>query len=328
MESWEERSVLVTGGTGLVGSWLVNRLLQEGAKVTCLVLDSDPSSELIRSKNIEKVCVVNGNLADIDAVSRAVNHQSCDTIFHLGAQTIVGTAFADPVDTFRSNIQGTWNVLEVARRSNGLVKRLLVASSDKAYGTSKVLPYTEDMQLHGSGPYDVSKSATDLLSQSYGKTYGLPVVVARCGNIYGGGDLNWSRIVPGTIRSLLAGETPVLRSDGKFLRDYIYVEDAVDAYMHMAEESEKQNLKGEAFNFSRNEPLSVLDIYNEICKATVGNIVKPNILNSAKNEIRDQYLDSAKAHKKLGWSSKIDLQTGLTKTVAWYKDYFKRVSNV
>jgi CDP-glucose 4,6-dehydratase len=184
------------------------------------------------------------------------------------------------------------------------------------------------MQLHGSGPYDVSKSATDLLSQSYGKTYGLPVVVARCGNIYGGGDLNWSRIVPGTIRSLLAGETPVLRSDGKFLRDYIYVEDAVDAYMHMAQESEKQNLKGEAFNFSRNEPLSVLDIYNEICKATVGNVVKPNILNSAMNEIRDQYLDSTKAHKKLGWSSKIDLQTGLTKTIAWYKDYFKRVSNV
>ena len=179
MASWAERSVLVTGGTGLVGSWLVNRLLNEGAKVTCLVLDSDPSSELIRSKNIEKVCVVNGNLADIDAVSRAVNHQSCDTIFHLGAQTIVGTAFSDPIDTFRSNIQGTWNLLEVARRSNGLVKRLLVASSDKAYGSSKVLPYTEDMQLHGSGPYDVSKSATDLLSQSYGKTYGLPVVVLQ-----------------------------------------------------------------------------------------------------------------------------------------------------
>lgn len=243
MGDWKTSSVLVTGGTGLVGSWLIERLLREGANVSCLVLDSDPGSALMRSGNINKVSVINGNLSDIDVVSRAVNHQACDTIFHLGAQTIVGTALQDPLDTFNSNIQGTWNVLEVARRSNGLVKRLVVASSDKAYGHSKVLPYTEDMHLHGSGPYDVSKSATDLLAQSYGKTYNLPIAVARCGNIYGGGDLNWSRIVPGTIKSLLASNTPTIRSNGKYLRDYIHVEDIVDAYMHTAEFVEKLSLK-------------------------------------------------------------------------------------
>ena len=322
MSDWKTSSVLVTGGTGLVGSWLIERLLREGANVSCLVLDSDPGSALMRSGNINKVSVTNGNLSDIDVVSRAVNHHACDTIFHLGAQTIVGTALQDPLDTFNSNIQGTWNVLEVARRSNGLVKRLVVASSDKAYGNSKVLPYTEDMHLHGSGPYDVSKSATDLLAQSYGKTYNLPIAVARCGNIYGGGDLNWSRIVPGTIKSLLANNTPIIRSNGKYLRDYIYVEDIVDAYMHTAESVEKLSLKGDAFNFSRNEPLSVLEIYEEISKATVKNVVKPKILNSSQNEIVDQYLDSSKANKILGWKSNINLQVGLEKTVAWYREYF------
>jgi CDP-glucose 4,6-dehydratase len=322
MSDWKTSSVLVTGGTGLVGSWLIERLLREGANVSCLVLDSDPGSALMRSGNINKVSIINGNLSDIDVVSRAVNHQACDTIFHLGAQTIVGTALQDPLNTFNSNIQGTWNVLEVARRSNGLVKRLVVASSDKAYGNSKVLPYTEDMHLHGNGPYDVSKSATDLLAQSYGKTYNLPIAVARCGNIYGGGDLNWSRIVPGTIKSLLANNTPIIRSNGKYLRDYIHVEDIVDAYMHTAESVEKLSLKGEAFNFSRNEPLSVLEIYEEISKATVKNVVKPKILNSSQNEIIDQYLDSSKAKKILGWKSKINLQVGLEKTVAWYREYF------
>lgn len=325
MDEWHGRSVLVTGATGLVGSWLVRKLLKEGAHVSALVLDMDSSSELVRSGDIHRVAVINGDLADFGTVSRAVHQNACEVIFHLGAQTIVGTALVDPVRTFQSNIQGTWNLLEAVKVSNGRVKSVVVASSDKAYGTSNQLPYREDHPLHGDGPYDVSKSCTDLIAQSYATTYGLPVAIARCGNIYGGGDLNWSRIVPGTIRSLLAGETPILRSDGTFIRDYVHVDDIVDAYIHLASTVEAQQICGEAFNFSRDEPLNVLSLYQAISRAVLGHVLEPKILNIASNEIKDQYLDSSKARRELCWKSSVDLNDGLQRTVQWYRTYLSEV---
>ena len=326
MSYWKGRRVLVTGATGLVGSWLVKRLLTLEADVHGLVLDADPDSELIRSGDIGRITVTNGDLRIPMDVSRAVKNSNCEVIFHLGAQTIVGTALNDPMWTFESNIAGTWNLLEAVRQSGNQVKSVVVASSDKAYGTSDVLPYLEGFSLHGEGPYDVSKSCTDLIAQSYGKTYKLPVTVARCGNIYGGGDLNWSRIIPGTIRSLIQGAQPEIRSDGSFIRDYVYVMDIVDAYIHLAVETEKGRINGEAFNFSRDEPLSVIDLYKQICHAFNNSYVEPKILNSAKNEIKDQHLDSSKAKKVLGWKSNFTLTDGLTETINWYKTNLTKVA--
>jgi CDP-glucose 4,6-dehydratase len=321
MSFWNDKSVLVTGATGLVGSWLVRDLLEKGARVTALALDNDPSSQLIRSGDYNLISIVNGDLRCYKDVSRAVFNNECTDIFHLGAQTIVGTALQDPISTFESNIQGTWNVLEAARQSNGAVKSVVVASSDKAYGSSVQLPYLENFPLHGDGPYDVSKSCTDLIAQSYGSTYGAPVTIARCGNIYGGGDLNWSRIVPGTIRDLLNNKRPVLRSDGTFVRDYVHVDDVVSAYLRLSEVSQSKNLNGEAFNFSRDEPLSVLDLYREISMTVLGKYVEPDIQNMAKSEIKDQHLNSGKAHSVLAWKSSMNLQNGLEKTFNWYKTY-------
>lgn len=323
--TWENRKVLVTGATGLVGSWLVKRLLKEGSQVFAFVLDSDPQSELIRSGDINKVTVLNGNLSNYDYVRRAISCDGIDTVFHLGAQTIVGNALRDPLTTFTSNVQGTWNLLEAIRVASTNVERILIASSDKAYGSKEILPYDETMSLEGEGPYDVSKSATDLISRSYALTYKLPVVIARCGNIYGGGDLNWSRIVPGTIRSLLNGEKPVIRSDGKFVRDYVYVEDAVDAYLHMASYLDQKSISGRAYNFSRNEPLTVLELYREICDVVKGNYVEPLILNETKAEIHSQFLDSTRAERELHWKSIVSLRAGLELTTKWYKEYFRRL---
>ena len=321
VSTWKNKKVLVTGATGLVGAWLVRRLLREGASVTGFILDHDPASELIRSGDINKISVVNGNLANFNSVMRAVINMENEIIFHLGAQTIVGTALLDPMNTFTSNIQGTWNILEAARQSNGLVKSVMVASSDKAYGTSKILPYIETMPLNGLGPYDVSKSCTDLIAQSYGKTYEIPVVIARCGNIFGGGDLNWSRIVPGTIKSLLLGQTPVIRSNGKFVRDYIHVDDAVEAYMHLANATVSSGKFGEAYNFSRDEPVSVLEMYRLISQEVTGGFVEPEIRNTAKSEIADQHLNSAKARAELGWKSTVTIHQGLKRTHEWYKNF-------
>jgi CDP-glucose 4,6-dehydratase len=266
---------------------------------------------------------VSGDLADISACEKAISTSNCEYVFHLGAQTIVGEAMQDPVRTFRSNIQGTWNLLDSIRNSKVQIKSVVVASSDKAYGTANILPYKEDFPLHGDGPYDVSKTCTDLLAQSYATTYGLPISVARCGNIYGGGDLNWSRIVPGTIKSLLMEETPVLRSDGTFIRDYVHVDDIVGAYMFLAQQTETRNIQGEAYNFSRDEPLSVLDIYREVCSVVVGKYIEPKILSSTTAEIKYQHLDSAKAREELGWKSTVTLEKGITKTFDWYLNYFK-----
>ena len=321
---WKGRRVYVTGGTGIVGSWLVRRLLAEGAYVVALVRDADPQSDLIRSGDIARVSVVNGRLEDYDTQERAVNDHEIDTVFHLAAQPIVTTAFRSPVPTFEANIRGTWNVLEACRVHHRLVHRVIVASSDKAYGTPPVLPYTEDMPLNGRHPYDVSKSCTDLLALTYAHTYGMPVAIARCGNIYGGGDLNWSRIVPGTIRSLLQGERPIIRSDGRFIRDYIYVEDVVDAYLRLAEVAADPEMRGEAFNFSPETQVQVIDIVERLRKIVGRLDLQPVILDSVQAEIRDQYLDASKARDRLGWRPAFDLDRGLEQTVRWYETFLNK----
>jgi CDP-glucose 4,6-dehydratase len=322
MNIFKSSRVLVTGATGLVGSWLIKDLIAKGADVSALIFESSPTSELVRSGDIDKVTKYYGDLANFELIADMVTQSKPDYIFHLGAQTLVGNALSDPVRTFRSNIQGTWNVLEAVRLTHNGIKGVVVASSDKAYGSAKTLPYTEDFPLHGEGPYDVSKSATDLISQSYAKTYQLPVVIARCGNIYGGGDLNWSRIVPGTIKTILQNQQPILRSSGLFIRDYVHVEDVTQAYLHLASAFSKRDLSGEAYNFSRDEPLSVLQIYKEICLKMTGEYIRPKILNNVKSEIQDQHLDSSKARNDLSWKSTVSLDLGLQKTIQWYKEYF------
>lgn len=321
--NWRGHRIFVTGATGIVGSWLVKRLINEGAYVVALVRDADPQSELIRSGDIARVSVVNGALEDYGAQERAINEHEIDTVFHLGAQPIVTTALRNPLPTFEANIRGTYHVLEACRVHAGLVKRVVIASSDKAYGDAPVLPYTEAMPVNGRHPYDVSKSCTDLLAATYGHTYRLPVVIARCGNIFGGGDLNWSRIVPGTIRSLLAGERPIIRSDGEFIRDYIYVEDVVDAYLALGAVADEADLRGEAFNFSPETQVRVIEIVRRI-QAIIGRSdLQPVIQNQAQAEIRDQFLDSTKARTRLGWRSRFTLEQGLRDTVQWYQDFLR-----
>jgi CDP-glucose 4,6-dehydratase len=318
--NWSGRSVLVTGATGIVGSWLCEELLRRGAYVTALVLDNDRRSRFYAEGIDARCSIVNGNLAELADCMRAINVNDVEIVFHLGAQTIVGAALRDPLECFESNIRGTYNLLEAARRLPGLAGRIVVASSDKAYGDSPVLPYTEDMPLRGMHPYDVSKSCTDLLALTYAHTYSLPVTVARCGNIYGGGDLNWSRIVPGTIRSLLRGESPILRSDGSMIRDYIYVRDVVDAYILLAENLDRSDVSGEAFNFSPESEVTVLEIVQAIANAMHATI-QPTILNEVKMEIIRQTLDSAKARRVLGWQCAYDLQSGLRESIDWYRNY-------
>lgn len=318
MDFWSGRHVFVTGATGMVGSWLCRRLVDAGAHVVALVLDVDPRSELIRSGVINRVTVVSGRIEDLSTVSRAVNEHEVDAIFHLAAQTIVGTGFRAPLATLEANVLGTCNVLEAARVHADVVRRVVVASSDKAYGQQPVLPYTEDTPLAGRSPYEVSKSAADLIAQSYYATYATPVAIARCGNIYGGGDLNWSRIVPGSIRSLVRDEPLVIRSDGMFLRDYIFVDDVVDAYLLLGEALDGPEAAGLALNFSMEQPMTVLAMYDAVCRAMGRSRVEPVILGGAHDEIRDQYLDSSLARKVLGWEARHGLDDGLERTVRWY----------
>lgn len=319
-EFWSTKRVLVTGATGMVGSWLTRWLARTGAQTVALVADADPQSDLLRSGTINAVTVVNGRLENYDDVERAINNHEVDTVFHLGAQPIVGAAHRSPRHTFESNIQGTWNVLDACRVLSPLVERVVVASSDKAYGTQPVLPYTEEMSMNGDHPYEVSKSCTDLISVTYARTYNTPVTIARCGNIYGGGDLNWNRIVPGTFRSIIRGDQPVLRSDGTFVRDYLHVDDIVNAYLLLGERSHEPGMAGEAFNFSDEKPLTVMEIYRAVCVAAGVPDLEPKILNSAVGEISDQYLEASKARTVLGWSAGVSLATGLDKTYRWYRD--------
>lgn len=316
----------MTGATGMVGSWLVRWLCSTGAYVVAFVSDFDPQSEMIRSGAVNSVNVINGRLESYDDVERALNNHEIDSVFHLGAQPIVGAAHRAPRHTFESNIQGTWNLLDACRVLEGLVDRIVVASSDKAYGTQAELPYTEGMSMNGKHPYEVSKSCTDLISIAYAETYGLPVTIARCGNIYGGGDLNWNRIVPGTLRSLMRGEQPVLRSDGTFVRDYLHVDDIVDAYLLLGERSDSLEFRGHAFNFSDESPRTVLEIFNAVCAIAGHPECQPKILNSAVGEIRDQYLDATKAKTMLGWKARVSLDEGLQKTYSWYKTFLTGAS--
>lgn len=320
---WRGERVLVTGASGIVGSWLVRRLLDEGAHVAVLLRDWDPQSELIRSGTVRRVSVVTGALEDYAAVLRAVVEHEVTTVFHLGAQTIVGTALRNPLGTFESNIRGSWHVLEACRQLGGAVRSVVVASSDKAYGDSDVLPYTEDLPLAGRHPYDVSKSCTDLIALTYAQTYGTPVTVARCGNIYGGGDLNWSRIVPGTIRSALRGERPVLRSDGSMVRDYVYVQDVVESYLLLGARAAEPGVRGEAFNFSPESQVTVLDITRATLAACGRPELEPVVLGEARHEIEKQWLDARKARERLGWRPRWTLEDGLAETVAWYRAFLE-----
>jgi CDP-glucose 4,6-dehydratase len=280
-EFWRGQRVFVTGATGFVGSWLVKELLRREAQVVVLVRDADPQSELFRSGDHRRCSVVNGALEDFWALERAINEHEVETVFHIGAQPLVGVAQRFPLQTFEANIRGSYNLLEACRIHSSLVKRVVVASSDKAYGTHENLPYTEDHTLIGRHPYEVSKSCTDLIAHSYHHSYGLPVAIARCGNIYGGGDLNWSRIVPGTIRSLYREQRPVLRSDGTFLRDYIFMPDVISAYLALAENMEHPDVAGAGFNFGPEQPVSVLELVERIRSLMGCEHIEPDIRNSA-----------------------------------------------
>jgi len=317
---WTDRPTFVTGATGLVGGWLVRRLVESRADVVCLVRDWVPQSELLGSGLADRVKLVRGDCRDQATMERALGEFEINTVFHLAAQTIVGIANRNPISTFETNIQGAWAVLEASRRSP-MVKQIVLASSDKAYGDQEQLPYNENTPLQGTHPYDVSKSCADLIAHTYAKSYDLPVAITRCGNFYGGGDLNWNRIVPGTIRSVSQGQRPVIRSDGKFVRDYFYVEDGANAYMVLAEAlASRPELKGEAFNFSNEIQLTVLDLVRTLLRR-MGSDLEPDVRNEASNEIVHQYLSAAKARRELGWQPLFDLDGGLTQTVRWYKDF-------
>jgi len=315
---WRDRPTLVTGATGLVGSWVVKRLFESEADVVCLVRDWVPQSELVRSHVLERVKVVRGDIRDQALLERTLGEYEIDTVLHLGAQTIVPIAGRNPVSTFESNIGGTWTLLEACRRSP-LVKQVVTASSDKAYGDQGGRPYDETMALQGVHPYDVSKSAADLIAQTYARIFEVPVAITRCGNFYGGGDLNWNRIVPGTIRAALRGQRPVIRSDGKPVRDYFYVEDGAAAYLLLAERLHADpGLRGEAFNFSNETPVSVLELTQRILDL-MGSRLTPDVRNEARNEIAAQCLDASKARRILNWSARFSLDEGLRETIAWYR---------
>lgn len=288
----------------------------------CLVRDWVPQSELVGTRLIDKVNVVRGDVRDSALIERTLGEYEVDTVFHLAAQTIVGIANRNPISTFETNVQGTWVMLEACRRSPA-VKQIVVASSDKAYGAQEILPYNETTPLQGTHPYDVSKSCADLIAHAYSVTYGLPVAITRCGNFYGGGDLNWNRIVPGTIRSALRGQRPVIRSDGQYVRDYFYVEDGAAAYMLLAEKlAACPELAGESFNFSNELQVTVLQLVQRVLSA-MGSDLETEIRNEAGNEIRAQFLSSARARERLMWQPLFDLDRGLALTIDWYREFLR-----
>ena len=324
---WIDRPTFVTGGTGLVGAWTIKRLLDLGAEVVCLVRDWVPQSELSRANLIERVKVVRGDVRDQALLERVLGEYEIDTVIHLAAQTIVGIANRNPISTFETNIGGTWALLEACRRSPA-VKQIVLASSDKAYGDCETLPYDEETPLRGLHPYDVSKSCSDLIGSAYAATYGTAVATTRCGNFYGGGDLNWNRIVPGTIRSILRGSAPVVRSDGQYVRDYFYVEDGAEAYVLLAERlATDPSLKGQAFNFSNETQVTVLEIVERLLQL-MDSPLRPDVRNEATNEIRRQYLSAEKARRVLGWRPLFTLDEGLRRTIEWYKDFFAASSGL
>jgi CDP-glucose 4,6-dehydratase len=304
---------------------LLRRLLAEQAEVVCLIRDWVPQSEVVRSGIFDRVKVVRGDVCNLALLERALGEYEIDTVLHLAAQTTVPVANRNPISTFETNIGGTWALLEACRRSP-TVKQIVLASSDKAYGPQADLPYVETTPLAGRTPYDVSKSSADLIAQAYATTYRTPVTITRCGNFYGGGDLNWNRIVPGTIRSVLRGERPVIRSDGEFIRDYFYVEDGAVAYMLLAERmSLDPSLAGQAFNFSNEEAITVFSLVERILRAMGATSLVPKVLNQGSNEIREQRLSSARARSVLGWRPVFNLDQALTRTIDWYRAFFAEV---
>lgn len=319
-EFWRDRSVFVTGCTGLLGSWLVAELVQRGARVTGLVRDRVPKSRLYTEDWHHQINLVRGCVQDLQTLKRALNEYEVDTVFHLAAQSIVGVANRDPLETFETNIKGTWNLLEACRQIGG-VSRVVVASSDKAYGDQLVLPYDETTPLQGEHPYDVSKSCADLICRTYYVSYRVPVCITRCGNFYGGGDLNFNRIVPETIRSTLRDKQVVLRSDGSYIRDYFYVKDGVLAYLHLAEQMDRREIWGEAFNFSNELQIPVLEMVRKILELMDKSHLEPIILNQAKNEIKHQYLSAEKARRLLDWKPQYSLEEGLREAIQWYDKF-------
>jgi CDP-glucose 4,6-dehydratase len=317
---WQDRAVFVTGCTGMLGSWLTAALVERGARVVGLIRDRIAYSELQRTGTIKAIDVVYGDVRDYALMERVMAEYEIDAIFHLAAQTQVGIANRVPMPTFETNIKGAWVVLEAARR-NPTVSRVITASSDKAYGAHANLPYQENAPLRGQHPYDVSKSCADLISRTYAHTYGLPVLVTRCANLYGGGDLNWNRLIPGTMRSVLRGERPIIRSDGTMKRDYIYIKDVVRAYLMAAEQMDRPNVAGEAFNFGMDDPTDVLQMTQAIIDLSDYPNLEPIILDEVENEIQDQYLCSDKAEAVLGWKPAYSLSQALAETMAWYRDF-------
>lgn len=323
---WKNRRTFVTGCSGFLGSWLTAELVARGAEIVGLVRDQVPDSHFVRSGLVSKVTVVHGSLENGNLLRRALGEFEIESVFHIAAQAIVGVAYQNPVSTFEANIQGTWNVLEACRQTAS-VKRVVCASTDKAYGDHEDLPYSEGYALQGNHPYDVSKSCADLLATTYHKTYGLPVAITRCGNLFGPGDLNYNRIIPGTIRSVLKGEAPVIRSDGTLVRDYIYVRDAVGAYILLAEALDDPELHGEAFNFGTATPLSVLEMTQKLLQLMGREDLAPVILDEVKGEIKHQYLSSEKAKKLLSWTPVASLDDALKETIQWYRDLFAAESS-
>lgn len=320
---WKSRNVLVTGCTGFLGGWLVDELLRGGANVVGLIRDWVPQSRIISEGTWRRISSVRGAVEDLATVERAINEYEVDTVFHLAAQTIVTISNRNPLSTFETNIKGTWTLLEACRRCP-TVRGVVVASSDKAYGAQSSLPYEESAALSGEFPYDVSKSCADLLAQSYAKSYRLPVCVTRCGNFFGGGDINRSRIVPGTVRSILEGKAPIIRSDGTYVRDYIYVRDGATACMLLAQKMREADLLGEAFNFSYEVRLTAREMVEKILALMGRADLAPVVLDEAKNEIPEQYLDSAKARRVLGWRPSFGLEEGLRETIRWYEERIGR----
>jgi CDP-glucose 4,6-dehydratase len=322
MSFWRERNVLVTGCTGFLGSWLSRELVARGANVVGLVRDQLPKR--CRSVGVEdQITCVRGAVEDGPLVERVLGEYEIDAVFHLAAQAIVSVANADPTPTFEANIKGTWTVLEACRRFGGRVSRIVVASSDKAYGDHDILPYNEDFALQGRHPYDVSKSCADLIALSYHHTYKLPVCVTRCGNLFGGGDLNFSRIVPGTIRSVLQGERPIIRSDGSPKRDYVHVQDIAEAYLVLAEAMDRPDVRGRAFNFGTGTPVTVLELTKAILRAAGREDLEPQVLNQAAGEIKHQYLDATRSREVLGWRPGEPLAVRLAQTVNWYREFLQ-----
>jgi CDP-glucose 4,6-dehydratase len=317
---WRDRRVFVTGCTGLVGAWTVRALLQRGALVVGLIRDQVAGSELTRTGLCGQIDVVRGSVEDYPLMERALAEYEVQTVLHLAAQTIVGIANRSPLSTFETNIKGTWCLLEAARRC-GFRPDVIVASSDKAYGEQRELPYVEDAPLQGRHPYDASKSCADTIALTYAHTYKMPVCVTRCGNFYGGGDLNWNRLVPGTIRSVLRNQGPILRSDGSPIRDYFYVKDGAGAYLHLAEQlAQRPGLGGEAFNFSNEIQITALDMVKRIVQL-MDSDVTPDIRAEATNEIPHQYLSAAKARRLLGWKPGWELDDALRETISWYREF-------